>query len=82
MKTKYKQNILNRIDLKQYDWVYYELYQRGYRLNEVLNYKSIPLKFAYGYWRYINKRTKRFKKISLKIKLKTKNYLKRALRLR
>ena len=81
-KKLYSSNKRNRIDLKQYDWVYYELYQRGFRLNELLNYKSIPLKFAYGYWRYINKRTKRFKKISLKINLKTKNYLKRALPLR
>ena len=66
----------NRIILNQYSWVYFELFERKIQLREIFQFKSIPLKFAYGYWKYVNKRTKRFKKIPQKIKLKTIQYLK------
>jgi hypothetical protein len=66
----------NSIELRQYNWVYYELFERGIQLKEIFRFRSIPLKFAYGYWKYINKRTKRFKKISQKIKRKSIQYLK------
>lgn len=71
----------NSIDLKQYDWVYYELYERKIEVQEIFKFKSIPLKFAYGYWKYINKRTKRFKKIPQKVQLKTSYYFKRVLQI-
>lgn len=70
---------VNIIDLKHYNWFYYELYERKIELNEIFRFRNIPLKFAFGYWRYINKRTKRFKKIPQKIQLKTSQYLKRFL---
>lgn len=69
----------NRIDLKQYNWVYYGLYERKIELKEIIRYKCVPFKFVYGYWKYINKRTKRFKNIPQKIQLKTSHYLKRFL---
>ena len=66
----------NSIVLNQYDWVYYEFYERGIQLKEIFRFRSIPLKFTYGYWKYINKRTKRFDKIPQKIKLKFIHYFK------
>jgi glycosyltransferase involved in cell wall biosynthesis len=75
-------NKRNSIDLKQYKWLYFELFEREHRLNEIFKYNRIPFKFIYGYWYYINKRTNRFKKIPQKIKLKFIFYIKWALRIR
>lgn len=66
---------INYVDLKQYEWIYTDLYKRDIKLKEVLDFKNIPIKFAFGYWKFINRKTKKYKKIPQKIKLKLLNVI-------